>query len=266
MKCFEYGKENSEIMVMLHGGGVCYKGAIPIAEYMAKYYHVLLWAYDGFNPSEPETEFKSVDDEAKRLGDYIVSHYNGKIDILYGVSYGCRVLMAVLADKRLSITTTIADGMGTGEYPNLKSRLGKDIYCFFFTGFFYQMMGNAGPVRKKIVAKLTGRSIEEAERLLYQDATWQSWKNQDYYLIGKKTDYSLFKYTDMYIWHGIDSSAEKRLARNMQKLKDTGYPFTHKIFTDVGHGGLAGEHTDRFAKEVLAAHARSLTKIHNHEN
>ena len=50
-------------------------------------------------------------DEAKRLGDYIAAHYGGKIDILYGISYGCRVLMEVLADKRLTITTTIADGM-----------------------------------------------------------------------------------------------------------------------------------------------------------
>ena len=37
MKYFEYGKELGEIMVILHGGGT----------------------YDGFNPSEPETEFVS---------------------------------------------------------------------------------------------------------------------------------------------------------------------------------------------------------------
>ena len=42
---------------MLHGGGVCYRGALPVAEKMAKTYHVVLVAYDGFNPDEPETEF-----------------------------------------------------------------------------------------------------------------------------------------------------------------------------------------------------------------
>ena len=73
MKYFEFGQEHPELMVMLHGGGVCYRGALPVAEEMAKIYHVVLVAYDGFNPDEPETEFKSVPDEARRLGDYIVN-------------------------------------------------------------------------------------------------------------------------------------------------------------------------------------------------
>ena len=56
MKYFEFGQGNPELMVMLPGGGVCYRGAIPIAEEMAKVYHVVLVAYDGFNPDEPGTE------------------------------------------------------------------------------------------------------------------------------------------------------------------------------------------------------------------
>lgn len=59
MKYFEFGQGNPELMVMLPGGGVCYRGAIPIAEEMAKVYHVVLVAYDGFYPDEPGTEYKS---------------------------------------------------------------------------------------------------------------------------------------------------------------------------------------------------------------
>ena len=44
-------------MVMLHGGGVSYLGMLPTAQKLAERYHVVLVAYDGFNPSEPETEF-----------------------------------------------------------------------------------------------------------------------------------------------------------------------------------------------------------------
>lgn len=115
-----------------------------------------LVAYDGFNPDEPETEFVSPMDEAKRLGDHIVEHYGGKIDILYGISYGCRVLMEVLSDTRLTITTTIADGMSLRDYPDIKSKWGKDVYCFFFTGLFYAVMGHPGPRRKKFLARITG--------------------------------------------------------------------------------------------------------------
>ena len=254
MKYFEFGRENPELMVMLHGGGTSYLGALPAAKEMAKVYHVVLTAYDGFNPDEPETEFKSPMDEAKRLGDYIVEHYGGKIDILYGISYGCRVLMEVLADERLTITTTIADGMGLRDYPNIKSKFGKELYCFFFTGLFFAVMGRPGPKRKKFLAKITGRTLEEAERILYGKATWRSWKNQDYYLIGKKTDYSLFEKTDMYLWYGIKGTVDQKLSAGLDDLRRNGYPFDVKIFTNLGHGGLAGEHPKEFSAEVRAAH------------
>ena len=122
MKYFEFGQEHPELMVMLHGGGTSYRGMLPTAQVMAKVYHVVLVAYDGFNPDEPETEFRSPMDEAKRLGDHLAERYGGKIDILYGISYGCRILMEVLADPRLTVTTTIADGMGLKDYPNIRSK------------------------------------------------------------------------------------------------------------------------------------------------
>ena len=71
------------------------------------------------NEREPETEFKSVAYEARCLEDYIISNYGGRVDILYGLSYGCRTLMQVLEDNRLQITTTIADGMSLRDYGKL---------------------------------------------------------------------------------------------------------------------------------------------------
>ncbi len=65
MKYFEFGQQNPELMVMLHGGGV-----LPVAREIAKLYHGVLVAYDAFNPDEPQTQFKSPMDEARRLGDY----------------------------------------------------------------------------------------------------------------------------------------------------------------------------------------------------
>ena len=101
MKYFEFSKENEKLMVLLHGGGTSYLGVLPTAKKIAEKYHVILLAYDGFNPSEPETEFRSVVWEARGLEDYILQHYGGKVDILYGLSYGFRTLMQVLEDNRL---------------------------------------------------------------------------------------------------------------------------------------------------------------------
>ena len=196
-------------------------------------------------------------DEAKRLGDNIVSHYEGKIDVLYGLSYGCRILMEVMTDKRLTVTTAIADGMSLRDYPNIKSKVGKDVYCFFFTGVFYAIMGHPGPRRKKFLAKISGRTPEEADRILYGKATWKSRKNQDYALIGKKTDYTLFSRTHMFLWYGGRGNVDKKLSSNLVKLEKSGYPFSVKIFSEVGHGGLAGEHPAHFAEEIVNAYGIS---------
>lgn len=261
MKYFEFGTENAELMVLFHGGGICYRAGVPTARVLAEKYHVILVAYDGFNPTEPETEFQSVMDEARRLGDYVTEHYGGKIDILYGVSFGCRVLREVLADTRLTITTTIADGMETYDYLDIKSEWGKNVCCFFFSGLSYVLFGKAGPKRKKLIAKAMGRSLADVERILYPDANYRSWKNQDYSCFGRHFNFEDFKRTDLYIWHGVSSGVEKKLAANIKKWQDAGYAFTYKVFENLGHGGLAAEHPEEFLAEVMAAHENSLKKL-----
>jgi pimeloyl-ACP methyl ester carboxylesterase len=64
-------------MVLLHGGGTSYLGVLRTAKKIAEIYHVVLLAYDGFNPSEPETEFRSVGYEAHCLEDYLIANYGG---------------------------------------------------------------------------------------------------------------------------------------------------------------------------------------------
>ena len=64
----------------------------------------------------------------------------------------------------------------------------------------------------------------------------------------------------MYIWHGIASSTEKKLAKHVKAWQDEGYAFTYKVFPNKGHGTLAGEHPEQFSNEVQAAHQCSLQK------
>lgn len=70
----------------------------------------------------------------------------------------------------------VTDGISLKDYPNIKRKAEKDIHCFFFTGLFYMMMAAPGPVRARLLCKVTGKSPEEAARLLYRRATWKSWK------------------------------------------------------------------------------------------
>ena len=73
-------------------------------------------------------------------------------------------------------------------------------------------------------------------------------------MIGRHKDFSLFTCTDMYVWHGIRSSTERRLAGHIRAWQDAGDAFTYEVFPNMGHGTLAGEHT---------AHAQTLAKAGN---
>ncbi len=64
----------------------------------------------------------------------------------------------------------------------------------------------------------------------------------------------------MYLWYGLKGTVDKKLSAGLDALKQGGFPFETKIFTDLGHGGLAGEHPEEFSKEVQAAQNRSLEK------
>ena len=154
MKYFEFGSASAPVAVVLHGGGASYRGAEPAAQLLGERFHVVLVAYDGFNPTEPDTQFRSVMDEAQRLGDFIVERCHGQIAVLYGLSFGCRVLMEVLKDERLTIQAAIADGMseldvytyvGTTVTNKMKEELGK------VHGVFLQMkqIQNLGGVWKE---------------------------------------------------------------------------------------------------------------------
>ena len=83
----------------------------------------------------------------------------------------------------------------------------------YFTGFSYWLIGRARPIRRKIVCKMMDRSEESFERIVYRDATWRSWVNEDKCMLGRHKNFALFERTDMYVWHGIRSSAEKKLAK-----------------------------------------------------
>ena len=73
-------------------------------------------------------------------------------------------------------------------------------------------------------------------------------------MIGKKTNYDLFKKMAMHLWYGIKGAVDRKLSAQLEELKAQGYPFKYKIFTDLGHGGLAGEYPEQFLEEMIKAH------------
>ena len=58
----EYGKENTEVIVLLHGGGLSWWNYHEVAEELSSTYRVILPILDGHAKSD--CDFKSIEDNA----------------------------------------------------------------------------------------------------------------------------------------------------------------------------------------------------------
>ena len=95
MKYIEYGKENSEVIMMLHGGGLSWWNFRKEAELLCNEYHVILPVIDGH--ADSGSEFESIEAVANKLIKYIDDNFDGKIKALCGLSLGAQIAVEMLS-------------------------------------------------------------------------------------------------------------------------------------------------------------------------
>lgn len=98
MKVVEVGQENQDIIVLLHGGGLSWWQYQAQMDLLCENYHVVLPILDGHAGSD--ADFTSIEDNAKRLLDYIDKTYGGSVFLIAGLSIGGQILLEMLALRK----------------------------------------------------------------------------------------------------------------------------------------------------------------------
>lgn len=98
MKVQEYGTENSEIIILLHGGGFSVWNYRREAELLSQRFHVILPYIAGH--AQSEEDFISIEQCAESLITYIDENCNGKILLLGGLSLGAQIVCEVLSKRK----------------------------------------------------------------------------------------------------------------------------------------------------------------------
>jgi len=234
MKFFDFGTENQIRLLFLAGYTAEWRAAMPMIHELSKSYHVIVDAYDGFNANEPDTIFTSVEDEGRKAADFLAEHYDGKIDIIYGVSMGGMVMTELMQDERIQVHTAIADGFTVMYYPDFGTDMLNRMTARVMTNLFWSMTHS----HPGLTARLLGRTEDQVRNFICQDAVKQSYFNAEYSQIGYHYKFRSFNKADSYIWH---SDSEKREIENAKYLRECGIVFHHKIFYGLGHGGLTNQ-------------------------
>nr|MBQ4454012.1 alpha/beta hydrolase [Clostridia bacterium] len=97
MKTIEYGKQNSDIIMLLHGGGLSWWNFRAEAELLGERYHIVLPILDGH--AESDADFVSIEKNAERIISFIDSEYDGSVLFIGGLSLGAQVLVEILKQR-----------------------------------------------------------------------------------------------------------------------------------------------------------------------
>lgn len=98
MNYIEYGKENDDVIILLHGGGLSWWNYREIAEILQAEYHVILPILDGH--AESGREFTSIEDNAAEIIEFIEKELGGSVLLIGGLSLGGQVALEILSQRK----------------------------------------------------------------------------------------------------------------------------------------------------------------------
>ena len=94
----EFGQQNSDVIVLLHGGGLSRWNYREVAKLLAERYHVVLPVLDGH--ADSEAPFTTIEDNAAGLISYVDAHFGGQVFAVAGLSLGGQVAAEMLSQRK----------------------------------------------------------------------------------------------------------------------------------------------------------------------
>ena len=97
MTVMEFGKQNTQTVILLHGGGLSWWNYRDAAEVLAEHIHVVLPVLDGHGDSGDS--FVSIEENAARIIAYIDAEQGGQVAAIGGLSLGGQILVEMLSQR-----------------------------------------------------------------------------------------------------------------------------------------------------------------------
>ena len=97
MKFREYGTEQKDTILLLHGGGLSWWNYREAAELLQEDYHVILPVLDGHAGSD--RPFTTIEENAAEIIEFIDERLNGSVLLIGGLSLGGQILLEMLTQR-----------------------------------------------------------------------------------------------------------------------------------------------------------------------
>lgn len=251
MKIIEFGKENKDVIMMLHGGGLSWWNYRDIARVLSDRYHVLLPVLDGHGDSG--YAFSSIENNASRLLSWIDSHCDGEILALCGLSLGGQVALEMLMQRPALCQYAFLESVQI-----IPSLLTKVLIAPAFS-FSY------GFIRARWFAKLQFDYLRIPKRLFeeYYNDTCKISKDDLIGFTGASCTFTVRpEITEVTARTRIlvGSREQKSLIRSAKKLQNLMSDSKLEVMDGYVHGELSLQHPERYCQMLLELLGKSVTK------
>lgn len=97
MRVQEFGQQNADVILFLHGGGLSWWNYREVAKLLSAQYHVVIPVLDGH--ADSDVSFTTIEDNAARLISYIDDRFDGQVLAIGGLSLGGQIAVEILSQR-----------------------------------------------------------------------------------------------------------------------------------------------------------------------
>ena len=240
MEFHSQGEQNKPTLLLLPGLGVSHEIFLPLVELLKERFHIVSAEVDGFLIGKP-SRFTSVDDQAAQVNRYVLDHFDGKLDMAYGLSLGGKILSRMLERDEIAISHAIMDAAPLLPLPKwsvgpLRYYQAFNVWtCYHWTGFW----------RWLFHSHYFDVLLDEVKKVFPSDKTRAV-------LEGYKSVYTnkleSISGPDIHYWYGTkEAFVAKPQVKHLQSL----CPEAHvEVFPNMNHGQLLVDHPEEVAERV----------------
>ena len=243
MQVVEYGRENRDVILLLHGGGLSWWNYQTAAERLREKYRVILPILDGHAGSD--RVFTTIEDNAAAVIDYIDVHFGGRIALLGGVSLGGQIAAEILAQRPDICRTAVLESVSAIPVP-MTEKLVEPMMAMSY-----------GLIRKPWFARWQFRALgidKQCYEDYYRDTCAISQKSMTAFLRSNAA-YTLREelgHTEAKVLVLVGEKEPKHMARSARKLQEMIPGSRREILPGLGHGQYAINHGEAFARRITA--------------
>lgn len=239
MRVVEYGEENPDVIMLLHGGGLSWWNYRDEARLLEKNYHVVVPVLDGH--AESDAPFTTIEDNAREIIGYIDERFHGSVLVMGGLSLGGQILVEALSQRSTICTYAIIESALVVPMPLTSALIAPTFGASY------------GLIKKKWFARLQFKSLKIQAKLFddYYRDTCKIQKEDMVRFLKSNSSYEMKPELASTIAKAtilVGGKEQKTMLRSAEILHDTIPGSTLKVLQGYSHGEFSLNHPEDYVE------------------